>query len=34
MCVLVVEDNRDLALLMKKGLDQENISVDLAFDGE
>lgn len=34
MRVLVIEDNRDLALSVKKGLEQENISVDLAFDGE
>lgn len=34
MRVLVVEDNRELALSIKKGLEQENISVDLAYDGE
>ncbi|MGM0168369.1 two-component system, OmpR family, response regulator QseB [Enterococcus sp. AZ135] len=34
MRVLVVEDNRELALSVKKGLEQENISVDLAYDGE
>ncbi|WP_288227003.1 response regulator transcription factor [uncultured Enterococcus sp.] len=34
MRVLVVEDNRELALSVKKGLEQENISVDLAHDGE
>ncbi|OJG58347.1 hypothetical protein RV07_GL002914 [Enterococcus malodoratus] len=30
----MVEDNRELALSVKKGLEQENISVDLAYDGE
>jgi len=30
----VVEDNRELSLLIKEGLEQENISVDLACDGE
>lgn len=34
MRVLVVEDNRELALSVKKGLEQENISVDVAYDGE
>lgn len=34
MRVLVVEDNRELALSVKKGLEQENILVDLAYDGE
>lgn len=34
MRVLVVEDNRELALSIEKGLEQENISVDLAYDGE
>ena len=34
MRVLVVEDNRELALSIKKGLEQENISVYLAYDGE
>lgn len=34
MRVLVVEDNRELALSEKKGLEQENISVDVAYDGE
>jgi len=34
MRVLVVEDNRELALSVKRGLEQENISVDLAYDGE
>ncbi|WP_222838981.1 response regulator, partial [Enterococcus faecium] len=32
--VLVVEDNRELVLSVKKGLEQENISVDVAYDGE
>ena len=34
MRVLVVEDNRELALSVKKGLEQENISVDVAYDGQ
>ncbi|MGL3691228.1 response regulator transcription factor [Enterococcus faecium] len=34
MRVLVVEDNRELVLSVKKGLEQENISVDVAYDGE
>ena len=34
MRVLVVEDNRELALSVKKGLEQESISVDVAYDGE
>lgn len=32
MRVLVVEDNRELVLSVKKGLEQENISVDVAYD--
>lgn len=34
MRVLVVEDNRELVLSVKKGLEQENISVDVAYDGD
>ena len=34
MRVLVVEDNRELVLSVKKGLEQENISVDVSYDGE
>lgn len=34
MRVLVIEDNRDLALSVKKGLEQESVSVDVAYDGE
>ncbi|ROX90725.1 response regulator transcription factor [Enterococcus hirae] len=34
MRVLVVKDNRELVLSVKKGLEQENISVDVAYDGE
>lgn len=34
MRVLVVEDSRELALSVKKGLEQDSIAVDLAFDGE
>lgn len=30
----LVEDNRELVLSVKKGLEQENISVDVAYDGE
>ncbi|RCF63881.1 DNA-binding response regulator [Enterococcus faecium] len=30
----MVEDNRELVLSVKKGLEQENISVDVAYDGE
>lgn len=33
MRVLIVEDNRELALSVKKGLMKENISVDVAFTG-
>lgn len=34
MKVLAVEDDRRLALLIKKGLEENSFSVDLAFDGE
>lgn len=34
MRVLIVEDNRELALSVRKGLMKENISVDIAFTGE
>ena len=34
MRVLVVEDDRKLAMSLRKGLDEEDISVDLAHDGE
>ncbi len=33
MHVLIVEDNRKMAGLLKKGLEERNHSVDLAFDG-
>ncbi len=34
MRVLVVEDERTLANLIKEGLEEENFSVDVAYDGE
>lgn len=34
MKVLVVEDDKRLALLIKKGLEENSFSVDLALDGE
>jgi len=34
MKVLVVEDDKRLALLIKKGLEENSFSVDLSFDGE
>lgn len=34
MRVLIIEDNRSLALTIKKGLERENISIDVAFDDE
>ncbi|MDP2158036.1 MAG: response regulator transcription factor [Nitrospirota bacterium] len=34
MKVLVVEDDKRLALLIKKGLEEHSFSVDVAFDGE
>ena len=33
MHVLIVEDERKMAELLKKGLEEENHSVNLAFDG-
>ncbi len=34
MRILVVEDERTLANLIKEGLEEENFSVDVAYDGE
>ncbi len=34
MKILLVEDSHKIALSIKKGLEQENFVVDLAFDGE
>ncbi|MBI5846906.1 MAG: response regulator transcription factor [Nitrospirae bacterium] len=34
MKVLVIEDDKRLALLIKKGLEENSFSIDLAFDGE
>lgn len=34
MRVLIIEDNKRIAELIKKGLEQESFAVDLAFDGE
>jgi DNA-binding response OmpR family regulator len=34
MRILVVEDERRLALAIKRGLEQENFAVDVAFDGD
>jgi len=34
MRILVVEDEHKIAQSIKKGLEQENMAVDLAFDGE
>lgn len=34
MRILVVEDEHKIASALKKGLEQENYAVDLAFDGE
>jgi DNA-binding response OmpR family regulator len=33
MFVLIVEDKKEMAGLLKKGLEEENHSVSLAFDG-
>lgn len=34
MKILVVEDNEDLANSIKRGLEKEGYSVELAFDGD
>ncbi|MBC7123941.1 MAG: response regulator transcription factor, partial [Pseudothermotoga sp.] len=34
MRILVVEDNEDLANSIKRGLEKEGYSVQLAFDGD
>ena len=34
MKVLVVEDEKRLATLLKKGLEEQSYAVDLCFDGE
>ncbi len=34
MRILIVEDERDLAGIIKKGLEEENYVVDIAYDGE
>lgn len=34
MKILIVEDERHLATILKKGLEENNFLVDLAFDGE
>lgn len=34
MRILIVEDEHKIAAALKKGLEQENFSVDLAYDGE
>src|SRR3989338_3013066 len=34
MRILVVEDEHKIAIALKKGLEQENYAVDVAFDGE
>jgi len=33
MRILIIEDNRELAMSVQKGLERENFSVDLAFSG-
>jgi len=33
MRVLIVEDERDMAQVLKEGLEEENCFVSLAFDG-
>ena len=34
MKILIIEDEKRVATLIKKGLDEHNYTVDIAFDGE